>query len=321
MKNHSLTLSNSCSGTAEAQWTKPWNDKTFTVVNEYSTAEKNLLIQSDRRKDDMCATLMYCFDKKTTDCQNAVRKWWGGDASSTTEWETLRAGYARMCSSTNYRYELNPTSNCGIQYKQSSSSPLVQLAEQSTMDSTLRDSLIANCNSGGYCYMGGTIAWVYGSRTTAREMNMCPVMFWIQDDVQNPVSGGSKMSTIIHELSHFSDLADTDDMDGGYNRATQLSTATTSPWHYLNNAGTMDAMSDEDDGGTWTWSDFDTGTDVDGGWCDYGSCSETCGGGTQTRVCECPSPSGSGATCVGDSTQQCNTQVCDVDGEWCGFGA
>ena len=34
---------------------------------------------------------------------------------------------------------------------------------------------------------------------------------------------GSKMSTIIHELSHFSDLADTDDMEGGYNRATQLS--------------------------------------------------------------------------------------------------
>ena len=61
------------------------------------------------------------------------------------------------------------------------------------------------------------------------------------------------------------------------NHPNESGTATTNPWHYLDNAGTMDAMSDEDDGGTWTWSDFDTNTNVDGGWCDYGDCSESCG--------------------------------------------
>ena len=78
-------------------------------------------------------------------------------------------------------------------------------------------------------------------------MNMCQILFWVQDDVQQPVSGGSKMSTIIHELSHFVDLADTDDLE--YNRANQLSVAISSPWTYINNAATWDAMSDEDDGG------------------------------------------------------------------------
>ena len=192
--------------------------------NEYTPAEKNLLIQSDHRKDNMCATLLYCFEKKTTDCQNAVRKWWGGDASDTTQWEQLRAGYTRMCSSTNYIYELNPTQNCPMVYRESWNSDWVSAAQQSQIARSTRDSLISNCNDGTFCsFQSSTVAWVYGGQTYPRQMNLCPVMFWIMDDVQNPTSGGSKMSTIIHELSHFADLADTDDMEGGYDRATQLS--------------------------------------------------------------------------------------------------
>ena len=60
---------------------------------------------------------------------------------------------------------------------------------------------------------------------------------------------------------------------------------------------------------------------VDGGWSDYGLCSASCGGGTQSRTCTNPSPQGTGATCVGESTRSCNCQDCtdgsgDVDGGW-----
>ena len=56
---------------------------------------------------------------------------------------------------------------------------------------------------------------------------------------------------------------------------------------------------------------------VDGSWTSWGSwasCSETCGGGVQsrTRSCTNPAPQYGGANCVGmsSSTQRCNTQNC-----------
>ena len=49
---------------------------------------------------------------------------------------------------------------------------------------------------------------------------------------------------------------------------------------------------------------------VDGGWSDWSSCSELCGGGTQTRICNNPSPANGGADCSGPSSQDCNQQAC-----------
>lgn len=53
-------------------------------------------------------------------------------------------------------------------------------------------------------------------------------------------------------------------------------------------------------------------TPVDGGWSDWSTCSAECGGGTRTRTCTNPAPSGGGANCSGPSTQECNTQACPV---------
>ena len=61
---------------------------------------------------------------------------------------------------------------------------------------------------------------------------------------------------------------------------------------------------------------------VDGGYKEWSSCSKSCGGGTQTRTCTNPKPSGGGKDCtgLGPSTQSCNPQDCPpgkIDG---GFG-
>ncbi|KAK3095774.1 hypothetical protein FSP39_018901, partial [Pinctada imbricata] len=62
---------------------------------------------------------------------------------------------------------------------------------------------------------------------------------------------------------------------------------------------------------------------VDGNWSvwtAWGSCTATCGTGTQTktRTCTDPSANNGGAACSGDSSasQDCNTQGCPVDGAW-----
>ena len=69
----------------------------------------------------------------------------------------------------------------------------------------------------------------------------------------------------------------------------------------------------------WTNSGDGTGTiaPIDGGWSawsSWGTCTVTCGGGTQirTRTCTNPAPSNGGADCVGSTseTRACNTQVC-----------
>lgn len=49
---------------------------------------------------------------------------------------------------------------------------------------------------------------------------------------------------------------------------------------------------------------------VNGGWSSWSECSASCGGGTQSRSCNNPAPSGNGAACTGEAQQACNTDAC-----------
>ncbi|MEI6650919.1 MAG: thrombospondin type-1 domain-containing protein, partial [Candidatus Moraniibacteriota bacterium] len=60
---------------------------------------------------------------------------------------------------------------------------------------------------------------------------------------------------------------------------------------------------------------------VNGGWSGWSVCSVSCGGGTQSRSCSNPYPSGGGASCSGAASQTCNTQGCPVNGGWSGWSA
>lgn len=55
-------------------------------------------------------------------------------------------------------------------------------------------------------------------------------------------------------------------------------------------------------------------------WSDFGACTKSCGGGTQTRerACTNPTPEHGGRKCAGIAvhSQPCNTQNCPIDGGW-----
>ena len=222
---------NACGGVTQ-RWTKPYERKNFEISSECTSTERSKLIAADALKDDMCADMLYCMKEKTATCQSQVTKWFGGSVSDTSQWDTLYQGFARICSSNNYKYNCRPT-GCKISFTYGGTR--YNDAEQTSIPANVRDAFIQQCQTSG-CGYSATIAYVYSNRVNEREQNLCPIGFWLQKDYHDVNGLGSKATTIVHELSHFVDLAGTDDLS--YSPQEHLSAAQSNPWQYLDNAAT-----------------------------------------------------------------------------------
>mmetsp|Transcript_14181 Transcript_14181/g.16147 ORF Transcript_14181/g.16147 Transcript_14181/m.16147 type:complete len:488 (+) Transcript_14181:1017-2480(+) len=240
---------------ADCGWTEPYIRKSFTTTS-CSESEIQQLEDQEIVKERLCANILYCMEKRTPQCDESVREWFGGDSDDQAQWETLRQGYIKICSADNYEYNCQPDSVCsgdfvynGVTYT------------QLTMPTSVRDAYLScrleggpgDCSGGSSSY---TVAWVYSSTASPRVMNLCQVGFWLGDVEQSSTFRG-RVATIVHELSHFRDVADTDDME--YDRFEHLAVAQTSPWYYLDNAATWDNLFENTDHGEHTWQSFAIG--------------------------------------------------------------
>lgn len=244
---------------AEAQWEKPWNDKSFRTSDECSNNQITVLNQVDQQKDQFCANMLYCLESKSPECDEVIEKWFGGTSADETQWATLRSGFAKACSASDYEYQCLPQENCSITY--SYTDPDDQTVaqtnvQQSDVSPEIREEFNAQCQAQtGQCTYFGTAAWVTPSRAD-REINLCPMIFWLQSDTTTDALL-SKASTILHELSHFESVANTQDLE--FNQFNHLSAAESDPWGNLLNAPAWGWMAEDYDHSLsepWSWSDF-----------------------------------------------------------------
>ena len=145
--------------TANASWTKPWSDKSYETA-ACDADEISVLSQAESVKNDFCASALYCLESKTTACEDLVQRWFGGRSDDADEWATLRTGFAKICSASDYDYQCAPTDNCAITFSYDGN--YYNNVEQSSVPANVRDGFIEQCQSSG-CAYHGTVAWVNSS--------------------------------------------------------------------------------------------------------------------------------------------------------------
>jgi len=130
---------------------------------------------------------------------------------------------------------------------------------------------------------------------------------------------------VVDCVGDWGDWGDCSETCGGGEKRRVYEQAVTAYDGYLDGVDDEAVQCDYDDGYVETDVCNTNPCPIDcvGSFGDWETCSEECGGGTQTRTYNASvTPQYGGAECPGDETQVCNTHNCPIDceGEWGDFG-
>jgi hypothetical protein len=226
--------------------------------------DKEWLLQAEQQKQDMCASILWHITTRSGTFESMYVKWFGGNAKSNDpRMVRLRDGFVKICSIQNYAYNCNPSSNCEFSATLQSGQQIPQNSQQISWRNS-RQTILDSFRS-----IGGTGAWVSSnpaSSNPARQINVCPIIFYLSKDAADVTSDlKSRVGTVFHELSHFTDMGDTNDMS--YNSATALDAAKNYPakGDYTNNAATWDDFAEDISQFVKNWVDFSSNSGSGGG--------------------------------------------------------
>jgi len=220
--------------------------------------EMQWIREAERVKHDFCSTMLWHIQTKSSELLTNFREWFG--MYDNQRWQKLRDGFAKICSADNYKYNCNPsersaTDRCTINFDWQGNS-YTNWRQQDMVANDLKQKFIDKCNSPTKCTFSGTIAWVSSGDAFDRVINICPIGFWLQTD-QAGQDFSSKAAVIIHELSHFVDMADTTDYT--YDKDDMRDWAKEMSKDMLKNAASWDNFSEDPDFTAKRWSDFGAG--------------------------------------------------------------
>jgi len=291
---------NACEQDAK-RWVDPSQPRKYSFSN-CAEWQKEFIRDSEASKMEICRNVLYGLEAgKGSAATNTIFKRWTG-RDTDTDYELFKNGFMKICSADDYTYECKP-SQCPGQANDFDGRNWSG-EQQSFLDEGFPlQQFIAKCNSPTRCHYSGVAAWVNPFGTDPRVINLCPVVFWISKH-ERTEELRSSASVLIHELSHFNDIADTDDET--YNTKQMKNTVISNPGSHNKNAATWDNFSEDMQ---WpeisSFSAFKNGA-VAGEWSPWGACSQTCGtSGSRTRRCDNPSPRNGGAACSGASVDNC----------------
>lgn len=286
------------------RWAKPQDEKTYTINNNCLATQEAFIHNTTLTLKKICAATMYCLETKSELCQQSANTWFGGNASDTTNWDILRSGFIKICSTDFFSFNCAPQS-CPINFVDPLDNQAYSYAEQLDVPDDQKERWINEPTAGAY---SGMVAWSLPGGIAKKRINICPMMLWVQ-------SHEAAAGYLINEFSSFVDVGATGAPET-YDEAQMKADAQTTPWKYLRNGPTWNAFARDilSKNINITFDSLCTQsscpTTVDGGWCAWSTCSSECDGGHANRSCSCPTPQLGGTHCNGSSSQYCFERNC-----------
>eukprot|EP00494_Astrolonche_serrata_P023509 UN23767 len=214
----------SCGG-MDDKWKYPQEDRTYTFNSNCDTTEhRNIIDQAESMKSEMCATVLWYMMNDMSPVESTFDTWFGMTENEHTDdqnFQTVYEHYVRICSADKYTYNCDPTTDCDSDYIELANGKRWSNRDQHDLihdDDFNLAQFVSDCKR-NRCGYSGTIAYVEAGSTNPRTINLCPILFWVQSDLIMTGDYDSKASVFVHELSHFIDIANSDDLT--YNIATQ----------------------------------------------------------------------------------------------------